>query len=280
VSEETRKALEQHIDTEWVKQTSYEQNINLRKVLTNKVATKTTDGTWELKEATCNWILTNWGGTEKSKALKPSTKAIILDRLHRWTLAAAQPINSTVSRELPFDRISSWSKILALAFPSECAIFDSRTAYALNWLQFKINLARPVATHFKYWPVPSGRNTLIDMLDYSSLLTALSADTYLNAVRKEQARMGRETTKLSRSRLANRLRRSLEIEGDLAYITYCDVLKAVSNEVFQNEEDSLLKTEMLIFASATGAFPIEVAETLNSSIQHMRAALDPAPRVD
>jgi hypothetical protein len=57
-------------------------------------------------------------------------------------------------------------------------------------------------------------------------------------------------------------------------------LKAVSNEVFQNDEDSLLKTEMLIFASATGAFPIEVAETLNSSIQHMRAALDPVPRVD
>lgn len=270
VAAKTRKKIGALVGKDWVGNSPYEQNINLRSVLQGKVIICSSDESWTLNEPVCQWIVADWGGTDRKESLSRKANAVIADRLKAWRVVQGPNVNASHPRRLGFARISSWSKILALAFPVDCAIYDSRTAYALNWLQFNVNLERPNAEQFKYWPVPAGRNTLLDMFDYSQLLPALSIADYSQQVRKEQEANGADASKAARSMLAKRFRKHFEVDASLAYVAYCATLKGLAAVVFNGEDNALLKTEMLLFASATGAIPADVADTLAKSISGLR----------
>ena len=239
-----------------------EWNLALRRELSGKlIEFDKGHKKWQIKnEELCLWVVRYWGGTERSMELSSHLKAIILDRTTSW-----QPSESV---ELGFDRISSWSKVLALAFPDTCAIYDSRTAFALNWLQFEINLKRSSEDAFlPYWPVPSGTNTLLGMLNPELLFVSQHVANLHDLITHEEQNVFGQVEGAKKSRLANRLRAKLQIDKPHAYYSYCSILSELGKNLFPEEtpnSNSLLRTEMLLFSAATQIVPSKIAGYVES----------------
>lgn len=71
------------------------------------------------------WIIMTWGGIKRGD---PSTIDSWLDEMDNFTSERIQ----NFTEKIGFERISSWSKILSFADHKNYAIYDSRTAVALN----------------------------------------------------------------------------------------------------------------------------------------------------
>lgn len=81
----------------------------------------------ERRSAACRWVISDWGGIHGNSDVRLKAYA---DGLGDGTLSAAD----TFARARGVNGVSSWSKVLAFAHPSHHAIYDSRTAIALNIL--------------------------------------------------------------------------------------------------------------------------------------------------
>lgn len=88
----------------------------------------------ERRDKTCCWIIKGWGGIKRGDN----------ELLAQTFRAFSKPDVDLAIKELDnktFRRISSWSKLASFAFPEQFAIFDSRTAAAVNCIMMKANLA-------------------------------------------------------------------------------------------------------------------------------------------
>ena len=128
------------------------------------------------------------------------------------------------------------------------AILDSRVVYALNWLLLKTGSER-------YLPDVKGRNTLMELLDYRSLLLTSQTHDLSVQITKEISEAGNKS-RLS-SELNNRIRPP---QG--SYKWYLDLMHLISSTVFPEDAFRLMKTEMLLFAGATTFVAKEAAMTL------------------
>ncbi|MCA0256498.1 MAG: hypothetical protein LCH47_07890 [Proteobacteria bacterium] len=82
------------------------------------------------KKSVARWIVKDWGGIRRGSN----------DTIDDWMFKLKQFDNESVEKFIHHygvKRISSWSKILAFADPEKYAIYDSRTATALNCILFK-----------------------------------------------------------------------------------------------------------------------------------------------
>jgi hypothetical protein len=239
---------------------AYQWNLSLRKVLKGELVRHDPDTEPEIAdEKLCLWIVKHWGGTDRNDELTVRLREILNDRIACW-----KKHESGEQVEMKFDRISSWSKVLALAFPKECAIYDSRTAFALNWLHFKINRKYSSRKRcFKYWPVPSGTNTLIGLMNPEQLLVAHHIDNMLELIEYEEKHVFGHVDGVKKSFLAGKLRRTIQIEPRLAYQAYCTVLRKLAKKLYRRQHHQLLRTEMLLFSAATQSIPSEVFAHLN-----------------
>lgn len=89
------------------------------------------------------WIVKEWGGIKRGTDTIP----VWCDELSDFSHTA---IEAFVTR-MGSVRISSWSKVIAFASPSTDAIYDARTAVAINCILYKLGIKDGFF-------MPSGRN--------------------------------------------------------------------------------------------------------------------------
>lgn len=191
--------------------TVLDKNVLLKKELTGIVQD---NGTKENKINIANYIIKEWGG---------------IRRFGRAEEVVTRFQDIEFSRNLPdiqfdFQGISSWSKYLSIIAPDWACIYDARVAYSLNVINYISGSKHPI------FPVPSGRNSKINLLDIESLL--------LVAKIKEP---GTGSPK--------NIKRKHFIGEDKAYNIYIKLIRDVHGELWESTEP-VQYTEMLLFAIA------------------------------
>ncbi|GFO61296.1 hypothetical protein GMST_36210 [Geomonas silvestris] len=113
-----------------------------------------------------------------------------------------------------FGCISSLSKIASFLNPKHYAIYDSRAIFSLNWLLLKAGARN------NFFPVPAGRNNEIAKYDIETILRLKCGD-----------------------------RRDLLLDHKTAYFEYCELLKEISAEVWDDVDRQTMPfyLEMLLF---------------------------------
>lgn len=95
-------------------------NLKIREL----IAPKLREGKAEQSASIGNWIVRDWGGIKNGNGA-------ITDWVEQLGAFEAQNIDKFIN-EMGVRRVSSWSKILAFSDPVNHAIYDARTAVALN----------------------------------------------------------------------------------------------------------------------------------------------------
>lgn len=183
------------------------------------------------------WIIECWGGITTGKDAESL----------RTCLDEADKNN------FDFNRIASWSKHVAFKYPEQYAIYDARVIYSLNWLLFK-------AGSKQYFPAPSGRNSVMELLDYRILL--FIGHYKFDGVRDRlnEDINERKTSPGRKSYVANKLNKELFFDRKEAFVNYCQLLKIISQKLYQDGKTDLALTrvEMMLFSLADKDIALEV----------------------
>lgn len=220
---------------------SYGKTIKLREFL-EKYLNK--PGNVEKKELTHEWIVKNWGGIKTGK-----------DENLTASIAGAVKTHNDDSGKFEFSRIASWSKALAFQYPERRAIYDVRVIYSLNWLLLKAEYEG------KFFPSPSGRNSLINFFAYEKELynRVLGLGKIKLAFEEELSRR-MDSKKSMKSSMINSLGKDVYIDKKYAYKSYCNILADISKQVFGIDGFGVTKIEMILFSIADGDIVGEVLE--------------------
>lgn len=189
---------------------AFERNIYLKQNLGGSL----TSNSWKA----FFWIIQDWGGIKSFKD-NPRNRG----RIESFFVQLAAGKLTRESHGL----LPSLSKLAAFRTPGECAIYDSRAVYALNWLLF-CNEKDPVL-----FPQPPSRNkTLMDM--DTQTLFRLSGRPY--------------TVRSCKT----------------AYPEYCKLLKELSSHALGMEPFYL---EMLLFVAAKEWVPADIRRRTTVTIK-------------
>lgn len=164
--------------------------------------------------------------------------------------------NHTKNNTFKFDRIASWSKYLAFKYPNTRAIYDARVIFSLNWFLYEHG-------SLKYFPAPSGRNTLMSGFDYTIwiLMKNIEESEFRDEISQDIKR--RELSPGKKSSAINKLKKGLYIESTKAYSSYCDLLVAIANKLYDpREQHALTKVEMILFAIADRDIILKIFDSL------------------
>lgn len=166
-----------------------------------------------------SWIIREWGGIYGGNVENYYSK---IDKF----LSDYSDIKS-----IEFDNIASVSKVLSFSEPKEYIIYDSRVAYALNWILLKTNASD------KYFPIPEGRNSKLRAYDLATLIR-LKNITYT-------------TQKKDNGKVIANMDKAVFIEKSKAYTEMCDIMKRVNALLWHDEKKEFpFYTEMLLFSLA------------------------------
>ncbi|WP_158978025.1 hypothetical protein [Cellulophaga sp. L1A9] len=173
----------------------------------------------ELFYKLCLWIIKDWGG--------------ILGAKDTDTLTV---IDNFLNSESPsFKRIASTSKVGAFMFPEKYIIYDSRVAYALNW----IILSENTGSHF--FPIPNGRNSKMMAFDMNVLIRLKHLENYCPESLED----------MDERQYVKRRDKTLFIPEKEAYLELNKLIRAISAELWEGEQAKMLYyTEMLLFSIA------------------------------
>lgn len=218
---------------------SYEITIKLREWL-EKYLSKCNQ---EEKKSTYQWIVQNWGG-------------IRAGRNENLNIFAAQAVEAHIcnSEKYKFSRVASWSKVLAFQYPNTRAIYDVRVVYTLNWLLLKAGYSE------KFFPSPSGRNSLINFFSYEKELykKVLGLSKIKDAFDEELERKLSSGTS-RKSSIINSLGKHVYIDQEYAYHTYCNLVSDIADQLFEGKDHfGVTKVEMILFSIADGDIVGEV----------------------
>lgn len=111
------------------------------------------------------WIVKKWGGIFSGN--NDELASLIHESIE----------NHNNNDLISFKRISSKSKILCFMFPENHIIYDSRVAYALNWILLLESFGDQ-----KYFPIPESRNSKLNAFDMKTLIRVKNISTYLGNV--------------------------------------------------------------------------------------------------
>lgn len=166
-----------------------------------------------------SWIIREWGGIYGGNVENYYSK---IDKF----LSDYSDIKS-----IEFDNIASVSKVLSFSEPKEYIIYDSRVAYALNWILLKTNASD------KYFPIPEGRNSKLRAYDLATLIR-LKNITYT-------------TQKKNTGKVIANMDKAVFIEKSKAYTEMCDIMKRINVLLWSDEKREFpFYTEMLLFSLA------------------------------
>ena len=201
------------------------------------------------KEKLSKWIVEDWGGITTGKA------------------SLKNCIAKADAGDFDFNRIASWSKNSAFGKPKDYAIYDARVIYSLNWLLFK-------AGSNYYFPTPSGRNSVMELLNYQILL--FIGHYKVEGIREKLKTdiESRETSPGNKSSFSNKLKRDLFIKEKEAFKEYCSLLKSVTRKLYPNDQEGVTKVEMMLFSLADKNIALEVLGAFQASSKTNALAAD------
>lgn len=198
---------------------SYTDGLRLRKKVEEILSKSKIDNPEKFQEL-CLWIIKDWGGIKGGK--KENTINLI---------------NSFKDKNIiNFERIASSSKVASFMYPKKYIIYDSRVAYALNWIILAENAGE------KFFPIPEGRNSKMQAFNMNVLIRLKNISTYkpLNS------------DELNTRSYINNKDKSLYIPKEMAYAELNKLIAQLSKKLWGNKTESelLYFTEMLLFSIA------------------------------
>lgn len=179
------------------------------------------------------WIIKDWGGINNAK--DEATQDLI-DKIYQGT-------------EPTFNRISSTSKILAFLKPENYVIYDSRVAYALNWIILKKDAGN------KFFPIPEGRNSKMSAFDLEVLIRLKNIKSYQPTIESD----------LAKKLFISELDKNIFIPKDMAYPQLNKLIKSVNERLWAGNTEkmkNLYFTEMILFSIADKAIFEDITKTL------------------
>lgn len=182
------------------------------------------------------WIIRDWGGIHNGSDI---------DTIKR--------VNEFFSANKPsFDRIASASKVGALRFPDKFIIYDSRVAYAMNWILLSEDAGD------KFFPIPDGRNSKMQAFNLNVLIRLKFPHIY----RPDKAEAWKKGTHIS-------LRdKELYIPKPDAYHELNDLVGKVNAVLWHDRrKHQRFYTEMLLFALADKGIFREITERVSINIE-------------
>lgn len=133
--------------------TALEKNVYLKGELTKIVQN---NGSKENKLNIANYIIKDWGGIRRFDKGEE-----VVNNFQQIEFSRTMP-----NHQFDYKGISSWSKYLSIIAPNWACIYDARVAYTLNVINYISG------SNHRIFPVPSGRNSRIRLLDIETLLLA------------------------------------------------------------------------------------------------------------
>jgi hypothetical protein len=211
----------------------FEKEINLKKIVGQKL-NDSFNSNKDLFDKLCLWIIKDWGG------IKAKNDEETLKLIYKFL----------ISEKPDFKRIASTSKVGAYMFPDKNVIYDSRVAYALNWIILSENIEN------RYFPIPAGRNSKMLAFDMNVLIRLKNISIF----------QVKDINQLDDKRYINRLDNKLFISEREAYKELISLLSQINHELWKGDperENNLYYTEMLLFAIADKEIFIEITNNFS-----------------
>jgi len=189
--------------------TALDKNVYLKNELTKNILN---NGSKENKVSIANYIIKDWGGIRRfNKGVE------VVKNFQQIEFSETMP-----NYQFDFKGISSWSKYLSIIAPNWACIYDARVAYSLNVINYISGSNHPI------FPVPSGRNSKITLLDIETLILAF--------------KIQEPDTDSPKG-----IKRKYYISEGKVYQSYINLIKELHGELWE-PTDPIQYTEMLLFA--------------------------------
>jgi len=189
--------------------TALEKNVYLKSELTKNVQN---NGLKENKVIIANYIIKDWGGIHRFD----KGDEVVKD-FQQIEFSRTMP-----NYQFDYTGISSWSKYLSIIAPNWACIYDARVAYSLNVINYISG------SNHRIFPVPSGRNSKITLLDIQTLLLA-------SKIQEPDTDSPKE------------IKRKYYISKREVYRIYTNLINELHGELWE-PTDPIQYTEMLLFA--------------------------------
>lgn len=156
------------------------------------------------------WIINEWGGIKTFKKTDDNIKKI---------KKFSDQLSERSLKKGNFNTISSLSKISSFIDPDHYVIYDARVIYAINWLILT------TTNDLKFFPIPSSRNKKLTDFDLNTIINLKHIDEYTEGA-------------------------NLYYERGTAYFTFCELIKSLSEALFEDPTIKPYYLEMLLFVIA------------------------------
>ena len=198
--------------------TPYEKEIILKNKIKIKLNEVHGDDTI-LFDKLCMWIIKDWGGIRGAKTENT------LQLVHQF-------INH---QDWDYKRIASISKVASYMYPDRYCIYDSRVAYALNWILLSQNAGT------KFFPIPEGRNSKMIAFDMRVLIRLCNINKYATT----------NVSDMDERLFVKNRDKHIFIPKKEAYDVLNSLVRQVSEELWDDDRSEYLYyTEMLLFSIA------------------------------
>lgn len=202
-------------------ETYFERNALMKSFINSKL-TKTKDK--DLLTTYYMWIIKDWGGIRgiKSDGLYERIETTIISYNKDYCVS--------------FEKISSTTKAMNFISPEHFIIYDSRVAFALNWIMLKTNASS------KYFAIPQGRNSKLGAFDMLTLIRLKNIKLY-----KESYSNNKDD-----KRFIYNNDKTLFIDEKHCYHLMNELFKEISQKLWHGTDMEMYPyyTEMLLFAIA------------------------------
>lgn len=222
------------------KQSPFDKTIKLKKILT-PILQDTYKNDRELFDKISLWLIKKWGG------IFSGNDEELIKLIHESI------DNFNNNDKINFKRISSKSKVLCFMFPESNIIYDSRVAYALNWILLLESFGDQ-----KYFPIPESRNSKLKAFDMKTLIRVKNIRIYLGNI--------------GHINNINRRDKAYFIPDNLAYSEMNELLIDVNKSLWNNFPERKREpffVQMLLFTLADiiifREMKIKIKEALNLS---------------
>ncbi len=169
----------------------------------------------------CLWVIKDWGG------IKTANDKDTIDVINKFF----EQTNPS------FERIASASKVGAYMFPEKYIIYDSRVAYALNWIILSENAGE------QFFPIPKGRNSKMSAFDVTVLIRLKNISFY----------NPKDINSLNQKFFIKNCDKKLFINEKIAYTELIYLVKQINEKLWKGDKEKEAKlyfTEMLLFSIA------------------------------
>lgn len=214
--------------------TPFEKEVVLKNKIKIKLNKVHDDGNI-LFDKLCMWIIKDWGG------IRGANNEATLQLVYKFI----------EDETCDFNRIASISKVASYMYPDRYCIYDSRVAYALNWILLSQNAGT------KFFPIPEGRNSKMIAFDMKVLIRLCNINKYATT----------NVSDMDERLFVKNRDKHIFIPKNEAYDVLNSLIKQVSKELWDDDSAKYLYyTEMLLFSIADSEILNDITNSTKLSI--------------